>query len=69
MERKRITEVLVMKKKRVIKIPLLEVKHSKAEEDELSDMLLNVMFEACVEKKEREKKLFRIKLIKIHLHF
>lgn len=35
----------------VTEIPVLDVKQSKAEEDELFDMLINVLFGACVEKK------------------
>lgn len=38
-----------MKKEMIIEIPMLEVKQSKADEDELFDMLLNVPLGACLE--------------------
>lgn len=51
MERKRMTDILMMRKEMVTEIPVLDVKQSKAEEDKLFDMLINVLFGACVEKK------------------
>lgn len=55
MERQRVTNILVMRKAIIMEIPVLDITQSKAEEEELSDTLLKVLFEACVEKKRGEK--------------
>lgn len=69
MERQRVTNILVMRKAIIMEIPVLDITQSKAEEEELSDTLLKVLFEACVEKKRGGRELDRKQhFIKMHLH-